>query len=260
MKWELDTELTNETNITGLKNRTPIALLFLLLFVSITGCKKDSCLKSTGSIVKEKREIQPFKSLVLNNKINLFITQDTLHRLEVEAGENLLPFITTEITNGKLIIRDNNRCDFLRSYKSEINVYISMLQLDSINFSGSGIIKSVKKITTPYLIIDCWNATGSVNMDIATGYTVANLHSGAADITLSGVTVDAYLYSACSGWIFADKLASYYCLVNQGGTGDFSISVDNFIGVEIKSIGSVFFSGNPVVSQKITGTGKLLKR
>src|SRR5690242_20273176 len=93
-----------------------ISLCFVLCLL-LFSCKKESlfdCFKSTGDIVTERRNIGTFTETIIYNNVNVIIVQDSLTYLEINAGENLLPLITTEIRNGKLIIENNNKCNWVR--------------------------------------------------------------------------------------------------------------------------------------------------
>ena len=73
------------------------------------------CFKSTGKIVDEYRAVQQFNEIQVMNNINLFITYDTIQEIRVEAGKNLVNLIKTDVNNNRLIIKNNNKCNWIRS-------------------------------------------------------------------------------------------------------------------------------------------------
>ena len=75
------------------------------------------CLKSTGDIIKEQRFVKDFTTLVVHDNIFVTLTQDTENSLEVEAGENLLSLIKTDVDGGTLTITNDNSCNWVLSYK-----------------------------------------------------------------------------------------------------------------------------------------------
>ena len=88
-------------------------LLFLLLTMILIACGKENSFdlfKSTGPIVREQRTVDgTFEKISLNNNINLVLTQGNLTTIEVEAGNNLLAEIKTEIKNNTLTIKNLNK-------------------------------------------------------------------------------------------------------------------------------------------------------
>src|SRR3972149_5567093 len=95
--------------------------LVIGMFPLASACKKDKpdCFKSTGDLVREQREVGDFSSMEVYNNVNVVISQDTLNQVIIEAGENLLEEITTEINGATLVIRNNNKCNWVRSYKKK---------------------------------------------------------------------------------------------------------------------------------------------
>ena len=73
-------------------------------------CEKlfvDDCFKSTGEITIERRESSDFENIILEDNINLILTQGNECAIMVEAGKNLLESIKTDISGGicsKLIV------------------------------------------------------------------------------------------------------------------------------------------------------------
>lgn len=80
---------------------------FYLLTLLLAGCEKlpgEDCFKSTGETVIEHRSVGPFENIVLEDNINLILTQGNEEAISVRAGENLLESIITEVNNNELKI------------------------------------------------------------------------------------------------------------------------------------------------------------
>ena len=128
-------------------------LNILLVAALILGasCNKENawdCVKTTGPIEEEERVIDDFSKIELNQGINLILTQSTTKRLVVQAGKNLHGKITTIVDQGTLVIKNNNRCNWTRSYKKDINIYLNVSQLGTITHNGYGKITRKKKSKT----------------------------------------------------------------------------------------------------------------
>lgn len=238
-------------------------ILFLALCFLIASCKKSGeriCFKSLGKTVKESRPAAAFDFIYLHDHINLVITQDTFHRIEVEAPGNLIRFIKTDIEGNNLTIKNQNKCDFLRSYKYEINVYVSLISLGNIYFTGSGHITTANTIKTPEIDINFWSASGTLSMALEAGKARCNMHTGPGDITLKGSAGSGSVYSMGNGFMRLGDFPIGYAFVNNSGTGDFFISVEKEMTVAIHSLGSVYYSGDPgKIKTEITGKGELIK-
>jgi hypothetical protein len=122
---------------------TPIALIVLALsFSSFTSFAHT---KGNGKIVKEERCVPSFNSVTTNNGIELVetpdfendgltanykivgnalqlsIQQDSFESVTVEADENVLPFIQTEVKDGNLNVYVSEP----NLEATEMNVYVT---------------------------------------------------------------------------------------------------------------------------------------
>ena len=67
------------------------------------------------------------------HNVNLYLRQANENKLVLESGTNLMAKIITEVnSNGVLEIRNENQCNWVRSYDKPINVYLEFKDLDSL--------------------------------------------------------------------------------------------------------------------------------
>ena len=105
------------------------ALAVSLFYFSCNNENSCDCLKSIGPVVTEERVIPAFNKLSLEDNVNLFITQDSVYSLTVEAGEHLLQSIKAEVTDSCLYLKNENKCNWVRSFENKINVYLRFKKL-----------------------------------------------------------------------------------------------------------------------------------
>lgn len=237
--------------------------IILLLFL-LYSCKKENmgdCFKSTGKIIKEERIAGDIKVIELNDNINLIITQDTANKITVEAGEHLLPLIITEMENDTLVIKNNNRCNWMRSYKKEINVHLTVQDLAQITSYGSGDITSTNTLTNNFFMLEMWGAS-SAELTINANNSYFKIHSGSADITVKGFAKSNYIYLRGNGWMWLDDLITNYTEVLNLGTGDCYVNASQILDVSIHYIGNVYYSGDPlsIIYTDTSGIGELIRQ
>src|SRR5689334_18323193 len=100
-------------------------LLIGILLLSLTTCQKEhlfDCFKSAGKSVTENRAATPFTNINLTNNVDLIINPDTTFYIKVTAGDNLIDGIITELQGTTLYIRNENRCNWMRSFKNTYTV------------------------------------------------------------------------------------------------------------------------------------------
>ncbi len=99
--------------------------------------------RGSGDVESEVREIRDVDAVELGTIGNLYIKIGDEESLEIEAEDNLLRYIETDVHGGELIIDTRNVK--LRT-RRPINYYLTVKELAAVNISSSGNIE-VDEIT-----------------------------------------------------------------------------------------------------------------
>jgi hypothetical protein len=242
--------------------RTIKTMIFLLpaLWIGLSGCSKSGeCITNTGTIIREERRLGDFDSINVQDYVNLILTQDSVNRVVVEAGENVISGITTEVVNNELLINNTLRCNWLRSYSKPMNVYIHARNLQKIYYNGSGNITSTNVLKPYGLILDIWGGCGSINLDLDIVQGVFLLHLGTVDITLRGKCAVCSIYQGDYGIFKCGELKAGYSYITNKGSNDCYVNAWQYLSAIIGSIGNIYYTGNPdTVKVLVNGKGKLI--
>ncbi|MEQ8623726.1 MAG: head GIN domain-containing protein [Vicingaceae bacterium] len=236
---------------------------FIFLFSTIISCKKENlgdCFKSTGEIVLEQRQIPSFESLELHDRINLFVSFGTEISLTIEAGENLLEHIETEVKNNILIIKNNNRCNWVRSFKKEMNVYLTAPSIKGINHFGSGELRFRDTLTRERFTFNMYEASGDGYLLLNTQQAELKTHTGTGTITAKGKVDYLVAFVGGNGFVDASAVEGKRGLAVAVNTGYIRINVSEELEATISGTGNIEYYGNPVIDLSDTGGGKLIKR
>ncbi|MFM2136639.1 MAG: hypothetical protein RL021_2039, partial [Bacteroidota bacterium] len=216
--------------------------------------------KSTGPVVSVRRNCGPFERLELDDNVDILLHTDTAFYLQVTAGQNLVDGIITKVEGNTLRISNENRSNWVRSFKNRYTVEIGMDQPVGILYSGSGSVTCMDTISTEDFTFDCRNGSGSVQLLLDCQVSRLNLHTGRCDMSAKGKSGVTYLFQNDIGYLIADELMSGFCYVRNNGTGDIRLNVEKELGVDIFYYGNVYYRGNPYrIDRNITGSGKLIK-
>ncbi len=241
--------------------KTKIIVLLFIIFTFST-CKKDhllDCFKSAGKTITENRETNAFININLTDNVDLIIHTDTTYFVKVTAGDNLINGIITEWNNKTLYIRNENRCNWMRSFENIYTVEIGMNQPELIHYNGSGNITCLDTIRKEDFIFDSFGGSGTINLNFNSNKIHLNDHIGRADIRAFGFANESYIYVNDVGVLNASGMNTNYTYITNNSTGDCRINVKNELGFEIKYSGNIFYTGNPhILSQNFSGTGKLI--
>lgn len=236
-------------------------LVFLTFFCP--SCQKETpkCFKSTGEILLEERITAPFSKIEIYDHLFVEINQDSFYSLSIEAGKNLLPFIKTDFENGILKIQNQNRCDFLRSYKNNILIRISLPNLDEIYYNGTGDITFNNNFKTNRFKFFSLNGSGSLKLNLICDSANFQMETGAMNLEISGKAFYSYFYQSGVGQANCCDFETKICHVNNFGSGDVQVQTDSILIAEIYKSGNIVYQSDPQkIIQVIEGSGKLKKK
>ena len=234
-----------------------------LLSLGLYSCKKENrwdLLKGTGEVIKEERTIPPVRYFNIGKgKINCYFTYDSIFKVEVEAGKKLIGLIKTELNGDTLFMTDENKCNFVRSYKHEINIYISSPDVKTITQYGVGLVKSTNTLVGTSLDIESWGA-GDFYLDVQCNYLRTHTHkSTAVYITGTATTHNTELWH--NSTLFGDDLKTQTTYVYDNTTGNIYCEADSQLTASIRLSGNIIYSGNPHVDViDLGGTGTITKK
>jgi hypothetical protein len=245
--------MVRKRHITGI-------IVILLLATACSKTNPGDCFMNTGSITTEVRTVSPFSYLHMMNNVDVFITYAPDYAVEVRAGKNIISGIKTTVNGKMLSISNENSCNWVRSYDSPIEVYISVPRLDSVLYESSGNLTSVNKFIGDTIRLDVLEGAGSINLWVDMNRTRMNLHYGTADLNLKGHSHISYLYSAGYGPADLSQLQTEFTYMTNNSTNNCRINCDLELHVEIFNVGDVYYSGDPQeIHRNITGSGQLYK-
>lgn len=243
-----------------LKNSS-LLILSLLLF---TTCKKENlcdCFKGTGSESSVTRELESFEKILVQDKIDVHLTQGTTQSVRIEGGKNVIKLIKTKVENGVLIISDDNKCDFTRSYKKKIIMYITVPTLKKIEHDGVGDVFMDNRFACDTFRYALSNA-GDLHLDLNTAQVYGGMH-GNGDLYMKGVVGENVLHAVGQGFYHGFDVTSENVILTLRTSGILEISVNTFLKIDMlqKSTGDILYKGYPTtITKNIKGSGKLIEK
>ncbi|HNY01538.1 MAG TPA: head GIN domain-containing protein [Bacteroidales bacterium] len=243
---------------TGISMTLILPGLFLL-----PSCSKDGgrCLTPAGRVITQVREVSGFDSIRVLDNINVILSPGSEPRVTVEAGENIIGGITTEIVGRELVLRNTNTCNWLRSYSSPHDVRVTATSLLKIHYDGSGNISCTDTIRSGYLKIDLWGGCGTIDLKINVTNGFFLQHMGTATMELSGICNVSSVFAGDYGLLRLDRLRTGYTFVTNSSSNDCYVNANHALDATITSIGNIYYSGDPgEIKYSITGSGRLIRQ
>ncbi|MBK7183583.1 MAG: DUF2807 domain-containing protein [Bacteroidetes bacterium] len=236
-----------------------LGVFIFTVLVSFNSCKKENmcdCIKRTGKIIQEKRTLGEFTKVEAEDNLNVYITQDSVQEVMIEAGENLVPLIETELQGGTLFIRNKNRCNWTRSYDKPLNVYLTMPKIEYITNSGTATLRSLNTITQATFDIETKNS-GDIELTVNNTNIISHIF-GSGDVILKGTTNQHYCDIGGTAYLYCKDLNSTYTYIHTFTIGPSEVKATGTLDCKIDGKGNVLCYGNPsLVQQSGKGPGVL---
>ncbi|MGI9545108.1 MAG: head GIN domain-containing protein, partial [Cyclobacteriaceae bacterium] len=208
--------------------------------------------------VKRDREVPPFSGLEVGGAFHVEIKQGNTSSLSIEAQEDLHEDIETKVSGGILrIYMDWPRFKWDRHEK--IYVYIQVKELEHLDVSGAGHLKSTNTIVTDRLDLDISGA-GHLDLDLD-ARTLQVEVSGAGDTNLEGKAVEQNVILNGAGVYDASDLSSERTTIKSSGAGSASVRASKAIEAKATGASNIRYYGDPEkVMVNSSGAGSIIKR
>ena len=184
----------------------------------------DSEVGGSGNIVTEKRDLDDFTGIDVGGVFEVEVVSQKDFSVEIDADDNLLPLIKTEVRGG--ILRISTEED-LKS-KNTIRVRISAPDIDRIEASG------VSKVA----VADLKNE--ELKLDI----------SGVSKVKLAGQTGNLSVDISGASYVTAENLKAGIATVDASGASHVNVNVSEELVADASGASKINYTGSPKSAQK----------
>ncbi|MHC1783092.1 MAG: head GIN domain-containing protein [Anaerolineaceae bacterium] len=233
------------------------SIVVLMVALLLTGCNFTGLKIVTGSgkLVEETRQVSGFDSIDMSGSGDIIITQGDQEGVKIEAEENLMPYIRTEVRGHTLHIYIDHTDLLTINTSRPMRFYVSMKDVAGLDLSGSGSISS-DQISTNDLDIKI-SGSGDVEIDNLKADSVTLDISGSGKCNFKGLAASQNIDISGSGRCDNSELKSRDVKIDVSGSGNITVNAEDTLDVNISGSGDITYSGNPKVTQDISGSGKL---
>ncbi len=227
------------------------------LFLLFTSCSNWFGITGKGAIVSENRTATDFQSIELLTSAKVDIIKGDTFLVEVSDYENIIRNLYISVVSHNLIISTTPASTI--SINSKAHVIITMPDsLKTVSSAGSGDIN----LNSPFKDLNTMILTGSGNINANENLNIDKLNVsilGSGNITAKGnVNTLTTLISGNGNMNFPQLLAKdATCTIT--GNGNTYVNVINTLKVIISGSGNIVYTGNPVLTPTITGSGQVIK-
>lgn len=188
----------------------------------------------SGNVQTEQRNVGEFKSIDISGAFTVEIVVQKGFAVEVEADDNNLPLVKTEVENGVLKIEREGHF----SGHSKVLIRVFAPNIENLEVSGASKV-SVNDINNEFL-----------NLDV----------SGASKIDIRGKTKRLKMDSSGASNIDAKNLKAKNVSVEASGASKIDVFVSNELNADLSGATKLTYSGVPKnVEEKTSGASSIRK-
>lgn len=204
----------------------------------ISGSVVSGNLSNTGVIGSGKREIQQrtiddFDKVAIHIVADVIITSGKQYHMSIEADDNILKIISTNVYKKRLIISSPKSY----STRQPIKINIEVPFLKEVKQSGAG----------------------SVFLDNVSTLALNIVMSGSGTISANGAVENLTAEIKGSGDMNLQQLIAKRVKINISGAADASLQVLEQLDVRVQGVGNIIYSGNPkIINKSISGIGRVI--
>lgn len=248
--------------------------------------------RGSGNIVKETRQVGDFDRVSVCCGMQLTLAQGQPTTVEIEADDNLLPEITSNVTNSQLVVEYRQGPGPISHQPSKpVQVLVTTPTIHGLIVSGGGRLQSnsvqsdrleiklsggaqgkIESLVSDTSIVDVSGGgqfeagilqgtraevdlSGGANTGIDS-LSVESLDlqaSGGGQITLAGSATDQNIDLSGGCHLNAPNLESKNITIGISGGGDATVWATDSLDVDLGGGSTVEYYGNPKVSQTLSG-------
>jgi len=234
-----------------------IALFSLIILVG--GCREiaGERVKGSGHVITENRTASGFNNVDISGAIDVYVRQDSVSSVKVEADDNILEYIKVHSDGSTLEIYTENNIRLKPTNK--IKVYISNPQYKEIQVSGASTIRCENEITSADAIDIGLSGASDGRLELNAPKISVHL-TGASNTSIKGKTKDFEGSASGASEIRGFDLLSENADVDASGASHIEIFASVKIDGQASGASSVNYKGNAQSGVEKSGASSVNKK
>ncbi len=231
---------------------TILISIYLTLLFTTTSCIFDGVvgIKGSRNVVSEDRVIgSDFEIISVKQGINLYITQGKQTDIRVEADDNIIDLLITEVKNNELNIYFEKNVNRAKAR----NVYLTIDNISKIKASSGSSITSENTLQTTLLELD--SSSGSSIKIHANASEIKTESSSGSSIIIYGKCNTFTANSSSGSTINADELKTVNAKAEASSGANIDVNVTGKLTAKASSGGDIDYEGSPTAIDKKTSSG-----
>ena len=237
-------------------------MALIVLLIGAPGCSTlfGDCVEGSGELRTDSRQLDSFHNIVVKGSAEVIFTQGNEQQVLITADENLLPIITTDVSNSTQTI-DAKEC---YSASQQLKVEVTIPRLALFRVEGSGSLTNLpsssnEKLTLNDLHIQI-EGSGKVNLLDALIDNLKVEIEGSGEVAVTGGGESIAVNISGSGDITADEFLVKEATATISGSGKIFLQATERLKGVIAGSGKIYYRGDPkALETTVSGSGNIVK-
>ncbi|MBK5212812.1 MAG: DUF2807 domain-containing protein [Flavobacteriaceae bacterium] len=213
-----------------------VALILSSCNININGGENGN-----GKVVTQERTVtEDFTEVKGSAGLDVYLTQGDENKIVVEADENLLQYIETDIEDGRLHITTSENIGRSKAKK----VYITFKELNTIKASSGADVTGNSVIKSKNLSLKS-SSGADLKVEVFAQELSAKSSSG-ADLEISGKASSLTADASSGSEIDAKELLVINCNAEASSGAEVTVNVKEKLETHVSSGADINYYGNPV--------------
>jgi hypothetical protein len=229
-------------------------IIFLTLPLLFSSCFfGGERVEGNGNIRTDERSVSAFDELEVHGSIHVYITQGPMQPVRIEGDENLLQYVEIIEQGDRLEIKNRDGVNI--DPTSEMKVYLTTPDLNSINVTGATMVVSQSNISTNDKMVIHSSGASQINLQVDAPEINMEM-SGSGEVHLKGETKRLNLEISGAANAHCFDLLSEETRIQISGAGNAEVYASKQLEVDVSGAGNVRYKGEVKnISQEVSGAG-----
>ena len=235
--------------------------LFILLFIisaTFLSCRffGGERVSGDGNVTSQQRNVGNFTDVDVSGAMNVHIRQDAANGVRVEADQNLMQYIETNLDGNTLRIHQKEGFNLQPS--KEIIVYVSAPVFKELEVSGASKLISDNAISGKDELSIHASGASQITMQVELTKLRTEL-SGASTLNLKGSATNFSTQASGASNIKCMDLNTDETTIDVSGASEVEITANKQLNIEASGASSVNYKGAANINQKSSGASSVKK-
>lgn len=209
--------------------------------------------KGNGIVVEDSRNVsEEFTVVSASEGLDVYVTQSNEFKIVVEADENIINLIGTDINNGKLTIHAIENIG-----RATKKIHVSLPNITALSSSSGADLVSMNTIESEKISLDA-SSGADLKVSLVANEVNADASSG-SDIQISGQANMLYADASSGADIKAKDLMTKICNADASSGADISLNVSESLTADASSGADITYTGKASVQKSKSSSGSVHK-